>query len=267
MRGTVRSTTALGRGLVAFARGDWAACVAQLSAVDGTVDLYVAELPRLLALVQQGEHVRDDVETRGRRALVLARAEAACAREDAASAREGLRDYLLDDELTPYGMVFGVHALRRFAGTSLAAEHIDEAVRLLAAAAARAEQLGMSLDTGFARMTAGEQTAAENAVDAGRFAQLWNEGAAMAWDDVIAYLARGRGQRRRRTSGWESLTPTERQVVSLLREGLANKAISEKLFMSVATVKSHLTHAYAKLGVASRAELLAGEIASQHPHS
>ena len=55
--------------------------------------------------------------------------------------------------------------------------------------------------------------------------------------------------------GWASLTPAEREVVNLVIAGLTNPEIGTRLFISRATVKSHLAHVYAKLGVANRTEL------------
>ncbi len=67
----------------------------------------------------------------------------------------------------------------------------------------------------------------------------------------------GRGERQRPTTGWDSLTPTERRVIELVATGRSNPAIAEALLMSRATVKTHLVHVYAKLGVSSRTELAA----------
>jgi DNA-binding CsgD family transcriptional regulator len=66
---------------------------------------------------------------------------------------------------------------------------------------------------------------------------------------------RGRGERKRPTSGWASLTPTECDVVLLVSEGLANKDIAARLFVSPRTVQTHLTHVYTKLGLSSRVQL------------
>jgi DNA-binding NarL/FixJ family response regulator len=46
-------------------------------------------------------------------------------------------------------------------------------------------------------------------------------------------------------------------VSELAAQGLRNAEIAEKLFVSVTTVKTHLAHVYAKLGLRSRAELAA----------
>ncbi len=53
-----------------------------------------------------------------------------------------------------------------------------------------------------------------------------------------------------------SLTPMERDVVGLVREGLGNKDIGARLFISPRTVQTHLTHVYAKLGLTSRVQLI-----------
>jgi DNA-binding CsgD family transcriptional regulator len=73
--------------------------------------------------------------------------------------------------------------------------------------------------------------------------------------ELETYAQRGRGERKRPTSGWASLTPTERDVVRLVSEGLANKDIAARLFISPRTVQTHLTHVYTKLGLTSRVQL------------
>jgi DNA-binding CsgD family transcriptional regulator len=57
------------------------------------------------------------------------------------------------------------------------------------------------------------------------------------------------------SSGWASLTSTERDVARLVSEGLGNNDIATRLFVSPRTVQSHLTHVYGKLGLTSRAQL------------
>jgi DNA-binding CsgD family transcriptional regulator len=87
------------------------------------------------------------------------------------------------------------------------------------------------------------------------FESAWAEGAALSTDEAIAYAQRRRGERKRPTSGWASLTPTERDVVRLVSEGLANNDIATRLFVSPRTVQTHLTHVYTKLGLSSRVQL------------
>ena len=87
------------------------------------------------------------------------------------------------------------------------------------------------------------------------FEEAWTEGAAMSIEDATEYALRGRGERKRPSSGWASLTPTELGVVRLVGEGLANKDVAARLFISPRTVESHLTHVYTKLGLSSRVQL------------
>jgi ATP/maltotriose-dependent transcriptional regulator MalT len=56
--------------------------------------------------------------------------------------------------------------------------------------------------------------------------------------------------------GWASLTASEQAVVGLVSEGLTNTEIGQRLFISRRTVESHLGRVYAKLGVATRAQLV-----------
>jgi DNA-binding CsgD family transcriptional regulator len=90
----------------------------------------------------------------------------------------------------------------------------------------------------------------DNEFDAGRA-----EGAALSIEESIAYAQRGRGERRRASSGWASLTRAELDVVRLVGEGLSNRDAATRLFISPRTVQAHLTHIYTKLGLASRVQL------------
>jgi DNA-binding CsgD family transcriptional regulator len=52
-----------------------------------------------------------------------------------------------------------------------------------------------------------------------------------------------------------NLTPQQRQIVRLAGEGLSDREIGDRLFLSPRTVSSHLYRSYPKLGVASRHQL------------
>ncbi|MEV4975108.1 response regulator transcription factor [Streptomyces scopuliridis] len=58
-------------------------------------------------------------------------------------------------------------------------------------------------------------------------------------------------------AGKEPLSAREREVLELVAKGTSNREIAAELFISEATVKTHLTHLYAKLGVKDRAAAVA----------
>uniref|UniRef100_UPI0031D624B1 response regulator transcription factor n=1 Tax=Streptomyces hawaiiensis TaxID=67305 RepID=UPI0031D624B1 len=60
-----------------------------------------------------------------------------------------------------------------------------------------------------------------------------------------------------RAPGNEPLSAREREVLALVARGTSNREIARELFISEATVKTHLTHLYAKLGVNDRAAAVA----------
>ena len=106
-------------------------------------------------------------------------------------------------------------------------------------------------DAGFEAWTAiARETLGDN-----EFERMWAQGAELSSEQAMAYAQRGRGERKRPSSGWASLTPTERDVVRLVVDGLGNKDIAERLFVSHRTVQTHLTHVYAKLSLSSRVAL------------
>ena len=83
------------------------------------------------------------------------------------------------------------------------------------------------------------------------------EGEALSLHEAIAYVRRARGTRKRPSGGWESLTPTELEIVRHAAAGLTNPEIAERMFVSRGTVKVHLSHIYAKLGLRNRSEVAA----------
>jgi predicted ATPase/class 3 adenylate cyclase/DNA-binding CsgD family transcriptional regulator len=131
-----------------------------------------------------------------------------------------------------------------------------EAARLFGAAEGIRQRIG---EVRFQLYQAGYQasvTALRQTMDEDDFTCAWAEGAALSTAEAIAYAQRGRGERKRPASGWASLTPTERDVVRLVSEGLANNDIATRLFVSPRTVQTHLTHVYTKLGLTSRVHLV-----------
>jgi len=56
--------------------------------------------------------------------------------------------------------------------------------------------------------------------------------------------------------GGVGLSTREREVLALLAQGLANREIAAELFVTLATVKTHVSHIYSKLGARNRNEAL-----------
>ena len=152
-------------------------------------------------------------------------------------------------------------ALDTLAEIATARAEDDDAARLLGAAAGIRER-------GLVVRWVTEQTRLD-ALEAelrGRFAEFdaaHAAGAALDRAAVLEWIGRTRGSRKRPPGGWESLTPTERQVVELAAEGLTNPQIGERMFITRGTVKIHLSHVYAKLELKNRSELTAVAVRRQ----
>jgi predicted ATPase/class 3 adenylate cyclase/DNA-binding CsgD family transcriptional regulator len=138
----------------------------------------------------------------------------------------------------------------------------DEAARMFGAAESARLTTGMVRFRVYDPWYEASVAGLREAVSSKEFDTAWGEGAALTIDEAIAYAQRGRGERKRPSSGWESLTPAERDVVKLVAEGLTNKEVAAQLFISPRTVQSHLAHVFAKLGVSTRTQL--AQTAARH---
>jgi ATP/maltotriose-dependent transcriptional regulator MalT len=150
-----------------------------------------------------------------------------------------------------------VASLDALAALAAEAESPLEAVRLFAATDAMCASAGLvrPMDRERERLDAVEL--ARQQLDSASFESCYSEGTALTMEEAVAYASRARGERRRPSFGWESLTPTELRVVTLVSEGLTNPQVAERLFIARGTVKVHLGHIFSKLGVSTRSELAA----------
>lgn len=73
---------------------------------------------------------------------------------------------------------------------------------------------------------------------------------------LASLTAAGGRPRRVARSGLESLTPTEKQIATLAARGHSNAEIAESLFVSVRTVKFHLSNVFRKLGIEGRLDIV-----------
>jgi len=61
--------------------------------------------------------------------------------------------------------------------------------------------------------------------------------------------------------GWAGLTAAEIRIAALVREGLTNREIGTRLFVSPRTVQVHVSHILQKTGLRSRVEIASSAIA------
>ena len=199
-----------------------------------------------------GELTRDAIEGPAlipwRSAAALAQApdaEALAAEEHALAARFG----------APRALGRALRVLAVVGAAPLRTERCRAAVAVLSPCEARLEyahalcDLGASLRRERARRAAREplREALDLAVRCGA--------AALARRAREELAASGARPRRLAQSGRDALTPAELRVARLAARGVANREIARTLVVTVKTVETELSHAYAKLGIRSRREL------------
>jgi predicted ATPase/class 3 adenylate cyclase/DNA-binding CsgD family transcriptional regulator len=149
-----------------------------------------------------------------------------------------------------------VDALEALAVAAVRSESWAECLRLSGAAARLRDECEYRWRFRLEQEALDEATAAaRQRLGTAQAVRAEGEGRALPWADAVAYARRARGERKRPRHGWASLTPTEEQVVALVAEGLTNPEIATRLLMGRSTVKTHLEHIFAKLGVTSRSDL------------
>lgn len=148
-------------------------------------------------------------------------------------------------------------------GRGLAGDDADlllAAVRSYRMSPRRYEHARCAEDAALALARAGRRLEAEKAAAEAlelycKLGTAWEESRARAAMRSVDLRPGARGPRRRPSTGWESLTPTEAKVVALVAQGMSNPEVATRLFLSRRTVESHVSHVLAKLSLRSRTEL------------
>jgi DNA-binding CsgD family transcriptional regulator len=134
--------------------------------------------------------------------------------------------------------------------------YLEEAVSVVDGHPSALERAHGLVGLGAALRSTGQRDAARSRLREGL--QLADAIGATPLADRARAELRATGARPRRAAhtGADALTPTERRVSELAAAGLTNPEIAQDLFVTIKTIETHLAHAYRKLGIDSRRELL-----------
>jgi DNA-binding NarL/FixJ family response regulator len=188
---------------------------------------------------------------------------AALAREQLALARAGTGPITLGVALRASAMAQDpAQAVRRGQGaTGGPPGDLAEAVRVLEATPARYDLAVTLADYGASLRRCGQRTQAREPLLRALDLAERTGAATLAAAVRQELLAVGARPRRTALTGPDALTSTERRVAALAADGLSNRQIAEHLFVTQATVETHLRHAFRKLGITSRTDLPGLDIA------
>jgi DNA-binding CsgD family transcriptional regulator/tetratricopeptide (TPR) repeat protein len=132
---------------------------------------------------------------------------------------------------------------------------LREAVEVLAGSEARLEHARALVDLGAALRRANQRTEARERLRDGVDLALGIGALGLAARANEEIAATGARPRKVIQTGLDTLTASERRVAQLAAEGMSNKEIAQTLFVTIKTVEVHLSHAYRKLEISSRAQL------------
>ena len=157
----------------------------------------------------------------------------------------------------PRGIGAALRALGLIQGGAPGREHLSQAEAVLRESPARLEHARALVDLGAAMRRGGERAASRGPLRAGLDLALCAGATRLAGRARAELAAAGARPRRLHLTGRDALTPSELRVAVLAGGGRTNNEVAQALFITPKTVDTHLTNAYAKLGISSRRDLAA----------
>jgi predicted ATPase/DNA-binding CsgD family transcriptional regulator len=224
--------------------------LAQVERLRGDPAAAQARAEQALAVAEQLGHL--GLVSRSRYQL----ARVAVARGDWAAA-EQLAHQALADQAERGDHLHVPDSLDVLAEASFELQRYQEAARLLGAADRARSELGLARWKPEQERADAFTERLREALGHDALTVARAQGDALTLAEAITYARRARGTRKRPSTGWESLTPTELEIVRHAAAGLTNPEIAERVFISRGTVKVHLSHIYSKLGLRNRSEVAA----------
>ena len=227
------------RGRLALAAGDLSIARAELKAAAGTYETL---------------HLLSPSASCWRSALALA-----MAAEDPSEAQR-LADSELKDARRagqPRPAAIALRTRGMLGGGEQGLRDLREANELAAVSGARLEHARGLVELGAALRRANQRIAAREPLRTGLDMAYRCGATRLAQQARAELLAAGARPRREALTGLEALTPSERRVAELAVAGMSNPEIAQALFVTLNTVEGHLRHAYQKLSISSRGQLVA----------
>jgi class 3 adenylate cyclase/DNA-binding CsgD family transcriptional regulator len=153
----------------------------------------------------------------------------------------------------PLGVALRVLGLAQ--GGAEGIETLRESLIVLERSSAKLERARTMVELGAALRRANARVEARELLKEGLDIAVRSGSQPLVEQAEAELAATGARPRRLLLSGVESLTASERRVARFAAEGLSNKDIAQKLFVTTKTVEVHLSSVYRKLGIGSRTEL------------
>jgi DNA-binding CsgD family transcriptional regulator/tetratricopeptide (TPR) repeat protein len=228
--------------------------LAVVARTEGDFALAVERLEQALDLSRQAKY------TRG---TILALGDLGDLARDSGDFRQALGSYQEALGLVPVdsGMREVTEVVEAVAISTVAIGQVERGTRLLGAAEAMREQMGLRYRVAETKVALEQAVAtARAALGPASFTAVWSAGRALQSSQAVAEALQPIDLPPDVLG--ISLTPREREVLILLAEGLTDPAIADELFLSVRTIESHVAHILAKIGVRTRTAAASAAIAS-----